>query len=152
MAVGDDLFPLIRKPRMSGAPGKSGCNMRGHFLALLKHPVFKIEVLADNLESLVKDFPGILISAGPDGQVNHALLFGFQVNRHGCPPVRAQSALTLISMPCAVNQMAQPRAVQCAKLSFSTPPELHTLACSAHAAARRMASAAPGACATCHRA
>jgi hypothetical protein len=62
---------------------KACCNVSGYFLALPKHPVFKLKLLADDLESLIEDFTGILIRAGLDGQVDHALLLGFQVNRHG---------------------------------------------------------------------
>src|SRR5271167_1273481 len=69
--------------------------MRSHLLALTEHPILKIKLLADNLESLIEDFAGILIRAGPEGQVDHALLFRLQVNRH---------ALTLISTPRTVKQ------------------------------------------------
>jgi hypothetical protein len=50
-------------------------------------------LLADDLESLIEDFSGVPIRAGLDGQVEHTLLFGFQVNRHG----RFLAALTMLN-------------------------------------------------------
>jgi hypothetical protein len=41
--------------------GKSRCDVGRHFLALPKHPVFQIELLADDLKSLIQNFAGILI-------------------------------------------------------------------------------------------
>lgn len=55
----------------------------GHFLAPPEHPVFQIELLTNDLESLVENFARVLIGAGLDRQIDHALLFGFQVNRQG---------------------------------------------------------------------
>jgi hypothetical protein len=66
--------------------GKARRDVGGYFLALPEHPVFEIELLADDLESLIEDFAGVLIRARLDGQVDDTLLFGFQVNRHGCFP------------------------------------------------------------------
>src|ERR1700687_3830303 len=63
---------------------KTHRDVGGYFLVLPKHPVFEIELLADDFESLIEDFAGVLICARLDGQVDHTLLFGFQVNRHGC--------------------------------------------------------------------
>jgi hypothetical protein len=51
-------------------------------LALFEHPVFEIELFADDLEGLVQDLAGVLICPRPDGQVDYALPFGFQVNGH----------------------------------------------------------------------
>jgi hypothetical protein len=62
---------------------KAHRDVGGYFVALPKHPVFKIELLANDLESLIEDFAGVPIRARLDGQVDHTLLFGFQVNRHG---------------------------------------------------------------------
>src|SRR5580693_1731934 len=50
---------------------------------MFQHPVFKIELLADSLEGLIENLAWVLIRSGPDRQVDDALLFGFQVNRHG---------------------------------------------------------------------
>src|ERR1019366_5392575 len=61
---------------------KASLNMGGYRLALFGHSVFELKLLADNLERLVQDLAGILTRAGPDCQVDHALLFRFQVNRH----------------------------------------------------------------------
>jgi hypothetical protein len=54
---------------------KASLDMGGYRLALFGHPVFELKLLADNLERLVQYLAGVLIRAGPDGQVDHALLF-----------------------------------------------------------------------------
>jgi hypothetical protein len=72
---------------------KTRGDVGGYFLALPEHPVFKIELLANDLESLIEDFAGVPIRARLDGQVEHTLLFGFQVNRHG----RFLAALTMLN-------------------------------------------------------
>jgi hypothetical protein len=41
-------------------------------------------LLADDLESLIQYFAGVLIRSGSDGQFDHTLLFGFEIDRHGC--------------------------------------------------------------------
>jgi hypothetical protein len=58
-------------------------DMGRYGFALFEHPVFEVKLFADDGERLFQDLAGISISAGPHGQVDHALLFGFQVNRHG---------------------------------------------------------------------
>jgi len=74
------------------APGLSKAlfDMGGYRLALFHHPVFEIELFADNLEGLVQNLAGVLIRAGPDGQIDDALLLRFQVNRHGVPSFKAE--------------------------------------------------------------
>ena len=62
---------------------KAGGNMRGDRLALFEHPFFQIKLLADDLECLGEDLAGIFIRARADREVNHTLLFGVQVDRHG---------------------------------------------------------------------
>src|ERR1700687_3544975 len=57
--------------------------MGRHRLALFDHPVFKIKLFADDLECLIENLDRVLVCAGSYGQVDHALLFGFQVNSHG---------------------------------------------------------------------
>ena len=36
-------------------------------------------------KALIQNFAGVLIGSRPDGQVDHALLFGFETDRHRCP-------------------------------------------------------------------
>jgi hypothetical protein len=62
--------------------GKARIDMSGYRVALFDHPVFELKLLADYLEGLIQDLVRVLICAGPDGQVNHALLLRFQINRH----------------------------------------------------------------------
>ena len=57
-------------------------DMRAYSFALFNHPIFKIELLADDFERLVEDLARVLISARADRQIDHALLFGFEVNHH----------------------------------------------------------------------
>jgi hypothetical protein len=64
---------------------KAHLDMGRYGFALFKHPVFEVKLFADDGERLFQDLAGIPIRAGLHGQVDHALLFGFQVNRHGCP-------------------------------------------------------------------
>ncbi len=63
--------------------GKACLDMRGDGFALIEHPIFKIELLADDLKSLIENLAGIPIRAGTDRQVNDPLLFGFEVNGLG---------------------------------------------------------------------
>ena len=69
----------------AGGLGKSGFNMRAQSLAVFDHPVLKGRLLANDFEGLVDDLGGRLVCARPDGQVDHALLFGFEVNYQGGP-------------------------------------------------------------------
>ena len=46
---------------------KARRDVGGYFLALPEHLVFKIELLADDLESPIEDFTGVLIRARLDG-------------------------------------------------------------------------------------
>lgn len=62
---------------------KTGGNMRGNRLALFEHPFFKIKLLANDLECLGEDLAGILIRTRSDREVQHALLFGVQLDCHG---------------------------------------------------------------------
>jgi hypothetical protein len=55
---------------------KARLEMGGYRFALFEHPVLEIELFTDDCERLVQDLAGIPIRAGPDGQVDHALLFG----------------------------------------------------------------------------
>src|ERR1039457_276498 len=70
-----DRFTALGLSKARLDMGRYGC-------ALFEHPVFAIELFADDLERLVQDLAGIPIRARPEGQVDHALLFRFQVNRH----------------------------------------------------------------------
>ncbi len=55
--------------------------------ALFGDPIFKIELLAYDFKSLIENFAGSPIRSGPDGQVDHALLFRLQLNcRHAASP------------------------------------------------------------------
>jgi hypothetical protein len=38
---------------------KAHCDVGGHFLALPKHPILQIELLADDLESLIQNLAGV---------------------------------------------------------------------------------------------
>jgi len=58
-------------------------DVRGYRIAMFQHPVFKIQLLADNLERLIEHLARVTVGASSDRQVEHALLFRFQVNRHG---------------------------------------------------------------------
>jgi hypothetical protein len=42
-------------------------------------------LFADDLKGLIENLTWIPIRAGLDGQIDHALLLGIQVNRHGNP-------------------------------------------------------------------
>src|ERR1700735_2453138 len=44
--------------------------------ALLLHPIFETKLFADDLESLVQHFIGVLVCAGLNSQIKHALMFG----------------------------------------------------------------------------
>ena len=59
---------------------KAFLDMGGDGFALSKHPVFKIELLADDLKSLIENLAGALIRPRPHGKVDHALLFRFQID------------------------------------------------------------------------
>jgi hypothetical protein len=61
-------------------------DMGGDRPALFEHPVFQIELLADDLKGLVENLAGVTIRPGADSQVDHALLFRFQVDCHGVSP------------------------------------------------------------------
>jgi len=56
-------------------------------------------LFADDFESLIEDFSGIPICAAPDSQVDYALLFRLQIDRH---------VLTLISTPRTVKRGVSP--------------------------------------------
>ena len=42
-------------------------DMGGYFVALLQHPIFKVKLLADDLEGLIENIAWILIRAGLNG-------------------------------------------------------------------------------------
>jgi hypothetical protein len=44
---------------------------------LFDHPIFELELLTDYFERLIQDLVRVLIRAGSDGQIDHALLFRF---------------------------------------------------------------------------
>ena len=67
--------------------------------ALFDHPVFKFELLTDNLEGLVQDLARVLIGARPDGQVDHALVFRFQVDRHEALPWFSDTRFSPAALP-----------------------------------------------------
>jgi hypothetical protein len=46
--------------------------MGGDGFALFKHPVFRIELLADDLKGLIENLAQVLICPGRDGQVDLA--------------------------------------------------------------------------------
>jgi hypothetical protein len=54
--------------------------MGGDVFALVRHPVFKIEVFADDLKGLIQNLAGVPISSGPEGQIDHALVVRLQVD------------------------------------------------------------------------
>ena len=62
---------------------KTYLDLGGDGLTLFEHPVLKIELLANDLKSLIENLSWVLIRARPHRQIDYALLFGFQVNRHG---------------------------------------------------------------------
>ena len=68
----DRRFPVHQLA--SPSLGKSRGDLRGHGLALFTLPMFEVELLADDLESLVENLVRILVCAGPDGQIDHSLL------------------------------------------------------------------------------
>jgi hypothetical protein len=51
----------------------------GYSVALFEHPVFEFELFA---YTLIWDLVGVLIGAGRDRQIDHTLVFRFQLNRH----------------------------------------------------------------------
>jgi hypothetical protein len=59
---------------------KACLDMGGDGLALFKHPVFKIELFADDLKGPIENLAGVPISSGPDSQIDHALLLRLQVD------------------------------------------------------------------------
>jgi hypothetical protein len=74
--------PSINSPRSAWAKPFS---IWARWLRAVEDPVFQIELLADDLKSLIENLAGIPIRAGLDPQLNDALLFGFEVNGHGSP-------------------------------------------------------------------
>jgi hypothetical protein len=55
-------------------------------------------LFADDLESLIENLTGVLIGARLDSQIDHALLFGFQVNRHGLVPFSIANCSVLLGV------------------------------------------------------
>jgi hypothetical protein len=91
-------------------------------LALFEHPVFQIELLADDLKSLIENLAGILIRAGPDRPVDDALLFGFEVNGHGVASLNVSSLLSTPypAAPAGLNLKLQHEALDqaCIEIRF----------------------------------
>ena len=64
---------------------KAHRDVGSHSLALSKHLIFQVQLLADDRESLVQNLVRALVGSGLNGQVDEALLFGFEIDRHPCP-------------------------------------------------------------------
>jgi hypothetical protein len=77
--------PSIDSPRLGLRKPHFGVGRDG--FALLKHPVVEVKLLPDDLEGLIENLIGTLVCTGASGQIDHALLFGLQVNHHGTLPV-----------------------------------------------------------------
>jgi hypothetical protein len=65
---------------------KAFLEVGGDAFALFEHPVFEIQLVADNLKGLIENLLGVPIHAGPDRQVDDALLFRFKIDRHWAFP------------------------------------------------------------------